>query len=73
MYITIMNPSTHSVTTYDWDVPTPTKEEVEVLIEALGYHWDEIFYMTSIEEPIVSSNEVSDVLPDFKIERTDND
>ena len=68
-----MNPSAQTVTTYVWDVPTPTEEEVELLISALGYHWDEIFYMTSIEEPTVSSVEVSDVLPEFKIERTDND
>lgn len=70
MYITIMNPTAQTVTTYDWDVPTPTKEEVEVLIEALGYHWDEIYYFTSLEEPIISTSEVADVLPNFKIEKT---
>lgn len=70
MYITIMNPSANTVTTYDWDVTTPSDEEVQVLIEALGFHLDEIFYFTSLEEPFVSSSEISDVLPDFRIDKS---
>lgn len=73
MYITITNPTTQTVTVYDWDVPTPTDEEVQVLIEALGYHWDEINYFTSLEEPVVSSVEIADILPDFTITKQRNE
>lgn len=64
-----MNPTDMTVETWHWDEPTATTEEVQVLIEALGYDLGKVFYMTSDEEPYVSANEVSDRLPDFKIER----
>lgn len=67
-----MNPIDMSVETWHWDKATATTEEVQVLIEALGYDISKVYYMTSDEEPYVSANEVSDRLPDFKVERTVN-
>lgn len=65
-----MNPNEASVTTYAWDEPFESTDQVEVLIEALGYHLDEVTYMVSHEEPYVGTSEVEDVLPDFKISKT---
>ena len=64
-----MNPIDMSVETWHWDKEKATTEEVQVLIEALGYDLTKVYYMTSDEEPYVTANEVSDRLPDFQIER----
>ena len=69
MYITVMHPIVGKVTSYALDEPIDfdDKELALTIIEALGYHTDEIFYMLTLEEPYISSTEISDVLPNFKI------
>ena len=52
---------------YAWDVPTASAEEVQVLIEALGHHMEDVSYITTEDEPIIGNVEVEDVLPDFTI------
>lgn len=61
MYITIMDSRNTSVTTYMWDVVSASTEEVEVLIDRLGYHLSEVSYMTSDEEPYISTIEINDI------------
>lgn len=69
MYITVMDYSTESITKLVWDVESAKTEEVECLLEAAGYHLSQIDYMVSDDEPDVGIVEVSDILPDFKIEK----
>lgn len=64
-----MNPLDMSVETWHWDKDKATTDEVKVLIEALGYDIASVYFMTSDDEPFVSSAEVTDRLPDFSIER----
>lgn len=64
-----MNPLDMSVETWHWDKEKATTDEVKVLIEALGYDVASVYFMTSDDEPFVSSAEVTDRLPDFNIER----
>ena len=65
-----MNPLDKSVNTWHWDIESATDDEVKVLIEALGYDINSVSYMTTDEEPFVGTSEVSDRLPDFRIERS---
>lgn len=71
MYITVMHPIEGKITSYALDEPIDfdDKELILTIIEALGYHADEINYMLTLEEPYISSTEISDVIPDFKIEK----
>jgi len=64
-----MNPQDKTVVTWQWDRPTATTDEVQLLIEALGYDPKQVFYMMGDDEPMVSSAEVSDRLPDFQPRR----
>lgn len=61
MYITIMDCSNTSITTFVWDVASASTEEVEILIERLGYNLSEVFYMTSGEDPYISTVEINDM------------
>ena len=74
MYITVMYPKEAKVTSYSLDEPIDfdDSELALTIIEALGYHADEIFYMLSLEEPYMGSAEISDVLPNFKVEKYAN-
>jgi len=65
MYITVMDFSTTTVTKLAWDVEKASNEEVEALLESIGYHLSQVSYMTSDEEPDVSIVEVSDLLNPF--------
>lgn len=63
MYITVMDFSTETITKLVWNVEEqPQTEEVECLLEAIGYHLTQIAYMTTDEEPVVGLAEVSDIL-----------
>lgn len=62
MYITVMDFSTETVTKLVWDAESPTNEEVEILLERMGYHLSQISYMTTDEEPAIGLVEVNDVL-----------
>jgi len=64
MYISVMDYSTTSITTLVWDVEKASTEEIEALIERLGYHLSQVSYMTSDEEPDISVIEVSDLISD---------
>lgn len=46
-----MDHSTTTITKLVWDVLTATNEEVEILLEKIGYHVSQVSYMTSEEEP----------------------
>ena len=69
MYISIMDFSTTTIHTLVWNVEEASTEEVEILLESLGYHLSQVSYMTSQEEPTVSTIEVNDLLDDFKINK----
>ena len=62
MYITVMDFSTTTVTKLAWDVEKASNEEVEALLESVGYHLSQVSYMTSDEEPDINIVEVSDLL-----------
>ena len=62
MYITVMDFSTSTITKLVWDVEKASNEEVEALLESVGYHLTQVSYMTSDEEPDVNIVEVSDVI-----------
>ena len=62
MYITVMDYSTTTVTKLAWDVEKASNEEVEALLESVGYHLSQVSYMTSDEEPEINIVEVSDLL-----------
>lgn len=62
MYITVMDFSTSTITKLAWDVEKASNEEVEALLESVGYHLSQVSYMTSDEEPDVNIVEVSDVI-----------
>lgn len=74
MYITVILPSEGKITSYALEQPInlDDNELALTIIEALGYHLDEIYYMLTSEEPYISSNEIGDVLPNFKIITDDN-
>ena len=57
-----MDYSTTTIHVLVWDVEKTSTEEVECLLESLGYHLSQVSYMTSDEEPMVSTIEVSDLL-----------
>lgn len=61
-----MDYRTTSITTLVWGVEKFSTEEVECLLESLGYHLSQVSYMTSDEEPMVSTVEVSDLLSGCK-------
>ena len=65
MYITVMDYSTKKVATLAWNVENATTEEVEILLERCGYHFSQIDYMISEEEPEYSIMEVTDLLPEM--------
>ena len=71
MYITIILPCEARITSYALDEPIDfdNKALALTIVEALGYHADEIYYMLSIEEPYISTQEISDVLPNFKVKK----
>lgn len=70
MYITVMDFSTSSVSKIAWDVESASSEEVEIVLEAIGYRLSDISYMTTIEEPeFALAVELSDILPDINIEK----
>lgn len=62
MYITVMDFSTETITKVAWNVESPANEEVEILLERMGYHLSQISYMTTDEEPAIGLVEVNDVL-----------
>ena len=63
MYITVMDFSTSTITKLVWDVEKPSNEEVEALLEQMGYHLSQVSYMTTDEEPEFGGIvEVSDVI-----------
>ena len=62
MYITVMDFSTSTITKLVWDVEKASNEEVEALLESVGYHLSQVSYMTTDEEPDVNIVEVSDVI-----------
>lgn len=64
MYISVMDYSTKNIHTLVWDVVKATTEEVECLLETLGYNLSQVSYMTSDDEPEVGVIEVSDLLDD---------
>ena len=51
MYITVMDYSTKTITKLVWDVEQAETEEVECMLEAVGYHLSQIAYMTTNDEP----------------------
>ena len=60
-----MDYSTETITKLVWDVVRPTTEQVEILLERMGYHLSQIHYMTTEDEPDYGGVvEVSDVLQD---------
>ena len=59
-----MDYSTTTIHVLAWNVEKTTTEEVECLLEGLGYHLSQVSYMTSDEEPEVSTIEVDDLLSD---------
>lgn len=69
MYISVMDFSTTTIHTLVWDVDEASTEEVEILLESLGYHLSQVSYMTSKEEPMVSTIEVSELLENFNINK----
>ena len=70
MYITVMDYSRKNVTKLVWDVEDATTEEVEILLESIGYKISQIAYLTTADEPDYGGCvEVSDLLPDFHIEK----
>lgn len=70
MYITVMDYSTETVSKLVWDVEEITTEKVEILLQSIGYNLSQIAYMTTVDEPDYGGCiEVSDILPDFKINR----
>lgn len=69
MYISVMDFSTTTIHTLVWDVEEASTEEVEILLESLGYHLSQVSYMTSQEEPMVSTIEVSELLENFNINK----
>lgn len=64
MYITVMDYSTSTITKLVWDVENkPKTEEIEILLERLGFHISQIAYLTTDEEPDYGGCvEVSDIL-----------
>lgn len=64
MYITVMDFSTSTVTTLACNFELADSEAVESLLECCGYHLSQISYMTSNEEPEVSTIKISDILSD---------
>ena len=66
MYITVMDFCTETITKLVWDRDKDSvqTEEVECLLEGIGFHLSQIHYMTSDEEPDVGLVEVSDLLSD---------
>lgn len=69
MYISVMDFSTTTIHTLVWNVEEASTEEVEILLESVGYHLSQVSYMTSQEEPTISTIEVNDLLDDFKINK----
>ena len=58
-----MDYSTTTITKLVWDVVSATTEEVEALLDMIGYNLSQISYMTSDEEPDYGGCiEVSDIL-----------
>lgn len=65
MYITVMDFSTETITKLVWDVENAESEQVEILLELMGYHLSQISYMTTKDEPEFGGViEVTDVLSD---------
>ena len=63
MYITVMDFITSTITKLVWDVEKASNEEVEALLEQMGYHLSQVSYMTTDEEPEFGGIvEVSDVI-----------
>ncbi len=62
MYITVMDFSTGTITKLVWDVESASIEEMETLLERMGYHLSQISYMSTEDEPDVGIVEVADVL-----------
>ena len=63
MYITVMDFSTSTITKLVWDVEKASNEEVEAVLEQMGYHLSQVSYMTTDEEPEFGGIvEVSDVI-----------
>ena len=63
MYITVMDYSTKTITKLVWDVEQAETEEVECMLEAVGYHLSQIAYMTTEDEPDFGGEvEVSELL-----------
>ncbi len=74
MYITVMDYSTTTISKMVWDVENATTQEVEILLEAVGYNLSQISYMTSEDEPDYGGVvEVTDIMPDFKITKQQNE
>ena len=58
-----MDFSTETITKLVWDVEEAESEQVEILLERMGYHLSQISYMTTKDEPDFGGIvEVTDVL-----------
>lgn len=58
-----MDFSTSTVTKLVWGVEKASNEEVEAILEQMGYHLSQVSYMTTEEEPEFGGIvEVSDVI-----------
>ena len=70
MFIHVMDFSIKAFRTLVWDVESYTTEDVELLLEAMGYHLSQVAYMTSEDEfedgGVV---EVTDLMPNFRIDK----
>lgn len=51
MYITIMDYSTEAISIIKLPATTPTTENIESLLESVGFHLSQIAYMTTEEIP----------------------
>lgn len=68
MYITVMDFSTETITKLVWDVEEAESEQVEILLERMGYHLSQISYMTTKDEPEFGGVvEVTDVLDEARL------
>ena len=64
-----MDYSTNTITILAWDRVSAGTEEIECLLEGMGYHLSQIHFMTSDEEPDVGSVVVSDLISENSIRR----
>lgn len=69
MYIVVLDYDRQAVDRLAWDVGSATRAEIEIMLEAFGYSLPDINWMATEEEPEYRLVEVSDHIPNIKIER----